>query len=1841
MAASECVLTFSEAALPSVSCLESCPSRVFQYFDDLSKHNIALTLPGLLSLAQLLYSTVVDAAATQYPEQAYLSTAAITRRTHVDNTNYNKLSLAVSAHLPPTGKAKTILLAIIRDPTRRPLLLPGGDLRSFGEEQVPGYVAGSTIALRAAATAEHDAAIDVIAFQMNLLSATLLSDLITSGVKRVPVSVLLTLRTCTTATQAIVLLYEKFELRQVDEIHQHWDLVCEQYLRELANFAHDDYRGLTSFWLLDILDTYALFPFPTVSHLTRLTLPVKVALRALGGFHHNPDYDKLADRLASTSSPLSLSDVVQELALLEDRTAIRDVEASRVTAFSSGGFAGPFSVNLSSSSFASSSSNSTSLSSRLSTQSAAVTTAAPDSRSSSGGKMPSQYFKCSQASTYSGPTDTAPLATYSGQPSSPSAAYSGQPATYSGQPSSLSAAYSGQHSSPSAAFSGQSDLPTLASTDDTVLDSGCFPGHVITPGPHVSFYPISRQCVPVTTASGTSTITCMTGSATIHTQCHKGLPYNVQLPGTSLSSPLLPSSLISLRTLLQHDFVVTKIDADTIVLQCPGTPIRFVHLHPNARGLWTFPPPPPAISSLASPLVVSTSSLALTRSQATLSPLYSRPLTRLIARPHSPATLSPLSTTPASPSSSSSPSQSTSPSPLRSVKLDTRAHRQSVPTEPTHLTHDLDLLDSLHAAHGHVNARRLRLIVKNMLMEDPNRPALSSMYQWAFYRKCVTCSHADMERPNQAATHPSRTSYLSTPTPGSHLTMDGSGAFSSATNSGMTSAWIITDTCSHHRVVCPVPSRAALSALTHLRQYIADSGTMPTHLRIDNELNVDSFQSFCRDNLISLSACAPHTHQGNPIAESSVRCVKRVARTNAVHACTGVHLHDLSLQYAARQLNRSPTSSDPTGTNRSPETMWPLAPGNHPSQELHPWACLVIGFVGKRSTDPNNAPRGALGIFVGHAPHTSGYLVYDLDTSAVTTYGYVDAFPTRFPLRERDLAGEHPATLLCGQWRQWSAFRLNEVADGPLSEFLCGKQIQVNLPTSFYPSYKHSWRVLCQRPVHHASGIYSIRLVFTKYNGPLDELSPDDAACLTEGATPLFIDVLLSPLGPGGVCPPHIVSSSCVRALLVDTFPSVHRLHELADANVRLVGSYPTHPAAALVSDAVPDDTFDDDCDEPERVTRVATDRAAKSSRANFLVLPARTVGSTRSSKAQWQPSSSHIIPDRQHMTLRPRPPQSISVVSSQAVPTSYIRVLSTSPSSGSIGFEPRNFREARSHASWPQWQAAILKEVAGLESRGTWEAVPIADVPAGVTIMGSQFVFRDKAVPKARLVVRGDQQRPKPSSADTYASTPSATEVRILFSLATQNNWPIHSCDIAQAFTQSHALSPGSDLYIHPPMGYPRTPGIVWRLKKPLYGLCTAPKAWADTLKEFVRDYGFCSVNCSDTFYTYTHPSSGASIHLVFHVDDILFSFSTDDVGSAFKKALLSRFDGTDDGPVNLFVGISVTRDAYHTLLHQTPLAESLLADFGMTDCYSVRTPMDPGTLLTAQSDSDPVGDVDVERFQHLVGTLLYLTTWTRPDLAFATNQLAKFMSNPAPKHMTAALRVLRYLKGTVSLGITYTRDQPNSNRLVGFADADWASCTETRRSVSGYVLLLNGGAISWSSRQQKSVALSTCEAEYVSASKASDDIVFLRRILSDAGAHQSDPTPLYEDNRGCRMMSENPVANSRSKHIDYRVHSLRERVSDGNVRLVDCPTVDMVADPLTKNLAAPAFERHRDALLGQAKHSAPRLPDLTVGGPRVCGPRVPRHVHFAAGTKETSSHVLFVSRSRRCSRDHMATVY
>ena len=303
-------------------------------------------------------------------------------------------------------------------------------------------------------------------------------------------------------------------------------------------------------------------------------------------------------------------------------------------------------------------------------------------------------------------------------------------------------------------------------------------------------------------------------------------------------------------------------------------------------------------------------------------------------------------------------------------------------------------------------------------------------------------------------------------------------------------------------------------------------------------------------------------------------------------------------------------------------------------------------------------------------------------------------------------------------------------------------------------------------------------------------------------------------------------------------------------------------------------------------------------------------------------------------------------------------------------------------------------------------------------------------------------------------------------------------------------------------------------------------------------------------------------------HVDDCLIACKSATVMSAFKQDLLSRFVGTDEGEVTEYLGCEIIRDreARTARIVQSGYAERVLKTFGMWDCNPVKTPLDANNRLSKR-DCPEVVDPNVHRrYRSIVGCLSYLVNMTRPDLAFSYSQLSKFAQYPGMVHLEAAERVLQYVRATYDQGISYYDLGPDKrNKLGGWVDRDFASDIDSRKSMTGYLMSLNGGPISWKSSRQGGVTLSSSEAEFVAASQAGQEVVYLRALLRGFGYTQKGPTEIWEDNASCIMMSENPTNRDRSRHVDVKVHFLRDLVRDGHVKLLKCAGPQNVFDALT----------------------------------------------------------------------------
>ena len=368
--------------------------------------------------------------------------------------------------------------------------------------------------------------------------------------------------------------------------------------------------------------------------------------------------------------------------------------------------------------------------------------------------------------------------------------------------------------------------------------------------------------------------------------------------------------------------------------------------------------------------------------------------------------------------------------------------------------------------------------------------------------------------------------------------------------------------------------------------------------------------------------------------------------------------------------------------------------------------------------------------------------------------------------------------------------------------------------------------------------------------------------------------------------------------------------------------------------------------------------------------------------------------------------------------------------------------------------------------------------------------------------------------------------------------------------------------IYMAQPEGFEVDGDMVCRLHKSLYGLRQAPRAWHARLKQVLENMGFTASTADPGLFEC--PSGDGRIWLLLWVDDLLLT-ATKGVSTAHVKAQLqSTFDVRDLGDATWFLGMTIERDrSAHTIkLSQTAMANDLLSKFNMTSATPKSTPLSTGLTLT-KHDGDQLDSATQSSYAELVGSLMYLSTCTRPDLSQAVGALARYMSAPTSQHWQAAKGVLRYLKGTSDLGITF--GGPNKD-LIGYCDSDFAGDKDSRRSTTGFVFTFNNGAISWSSKLQATVAASTTEAEYMAAASATKEALWLRELMSTFNINMNSPVEIFCDNQAALSLIKNPIMSQRSKHIDVIYHFTRERVTRKEVQFAYCPTSSMIADCLTK---------------------------------------------------------------------------
>ncbi|SOV04814.1 uncharacterized protein UDID_17200 [Ustilago sp. UG-2017a] len=426
-----------------------------------------------------------------------------------------------------------------------------------------------------------------------------------------------------------------------------------------------------------------------------------------------------------------------------------------------------------------------------------------------------------------------------------------------------------------------------------------------------------------------------------------------------------------------------------------------------------------------------------------------------------------------------------------------------------------------------------------------------------------------------------------------------------------------------------------------------------------------------------------------------------------------------------------------------------------------------------------------------------------------------------------------------------------------------------------------------------------------------------------------------------------------------------------------------------------------------------------------------------------------------------------------------------------------------------------------GLEAMGTWEVV---HQPPGVPLVDSKVVLRLKldadGVPvkhKARLVARGFTQREGIDYQETFSPVAPLGAIRAILALAVQNNWEVHALDITMAYLNSTLKEA---IYMKPPEGSGVAPGKVYKVVKGLYGPKQSGQEWNQEFDRSLRHMGFFQVECAPCIYTKGQGEDMAIV--VIYVDDTLVIAPRLETVLKVKKQIGQRWKMEDSGYIDQVLAKHLDKRTKPTMVPMQSIPE--------------------GTLVAsaAQQKEYPV----------IVGKLLWVANSTRPDLSLTVGVLARHMREPSQEHYQAAQRVLRYLESTKQVGLVY-RASESQEPLVAHSNANWASdATIQRRSTLGSVALVYGNLVAWKSATQKCVSLSAVEAEFIAATEATREVLFLKQLLCSIGIATGTPT-VYSDNTGCIQVSKDPAQHWKLKHIDTKYHFVCNNVQEGRVQI------------------------------------------------------------------------------------------
>lgn len=499
----------------------------------------------------------------------------------------------------------------------------------------------------------------------------------------------------------------------------------------------------------------------------------------------------------------------------------------------------------------------------------------------------------------------------------------------------------------------------------------------------------------------------------------------------------------------------------------------------------------------------------------------------------------------------------------------------------------------------------------------------------------------------------------------------------------------------------------------------------------------------------------------------------------------------------------------------------------------------------------------------------------------------------------------------------------------------------------------------------------------------------------------------------------------------------------------------------------------------------------------------------------------------------------------------------------------PETFEEAVTGYERKNWQKAIDEELSSHKKNNTWT---ITDRTAKKPIT-SKWVFSIKKNKegeieryKARLCARGFTQIKDIDYKETFSPTSRYDSIRLILSIAAKEDLEIEQFDVKTAFLYGELFE---EIYMEVPEGVQADSSKVCKLNKSLYGLKQSSRCWNKKFTSFLVTYGFKP--CHADSCVFVGYFNNIQVLLILYVDDGLLLSKDKEILSAILNDLGKNFD-IKRLNLNSFIGMEISKTPGCIVISQRDYIKNVINKFNLSEAKGCSTPVDVNVKLS-KNENEIISNFP---YREAVGALLFLSSVSRPDITYAVNLVSRYVNNPGAIHINAVKRIIRYLISTKEMSIVYDSD----TELVGYSDSDFAGDLDSRKSNTGYLFLMNGGPVTWASRKQGTVALSTTESEYMAASDAAREILWIRQFLLDIGKPQNTVT-LKIDNQSAIKLIHNPVFHKRSKHIDVRYNFIREKVELKIIHIEYVESSYQLADFLTKALQVNKFNFIRDSVM------------------------------------------------------------